>query len=154
MPDYVKVKLARLDLTRTRFAERSMRTVNGEWCDLFSKPELYPELEVGMCMVNYGLDLVTPSTGDAHEVFAGFATEVELNPGRVSVGWGHFRVFTVRYDPDVYWSTDACCVPIAGLNGILTGGVYPDDLPRAVGRVISVPRPDDPYLGISGFSHA
>ncbi len=149
-----KIEIDHIDLTRTRFAERVLRPVNGGWRGTLTQPEQYPELEVGMCMVNHGLDFVTLSTGGKQEVFAGFATEVELNPGRAVVGWGHFRVFTVWYDSDVHWSTDAGCLPVAGPNGLLTAGKYPDDLPRAVGRVISVPRPNDPYLGISGFSHA
>jgi hypothetical protein len=144
----------RIDLLRTQVAKRVLRPVNGGWRKQLTQPDQYPELETGMCMVNHGLDFVTPSTGDAHEVFAGFAMEVELNPGRALVGWGHFRVFTMWYDADADWNTSAGCVPVAGPNGLLTTGKYPEDLPRAVGRVVSVPRVDDPFLGISGFSHA
>lgn len=64
---------------------------------------------------------------------------------QVGVGKGKGRVFTMYYDQSVDWSLGTV-VPALGLNGIIAntgpGPVIPN------GRVVQVPSPTDPYLGI------
>lgn len=65
---------------------------------------------------------------------------------QVGVGKGKGRLFTMFYDQAVDW-TDA--VPGLGAKGLISN-VEPSSLITAIpnGRVVSIPTPTDPYLGI------
>ena len=64
---------------------------------------------------------------------------------QVGVGKGKGRVFSMYYDMSVAWD-GAGVVPHFGADGkIVDGGVGPE-IPNA--RVVSIPTPVDPYLGI------
>lgn len=63
---------------------------------------------------------------------------------QVGVGKGKGRVFTMYFDMSVIWDA-AGVVPSLGADGrIVDGGLVP--IPNA--RVVSIPTPVDPYLGI------
>lgn len=63
---------------------------------------------------------------------------------QVGVGKGKGRLFTMYFDMSVVW--DGAVVPALGADGrIVDGGVGPA-IPNA--RVVSIPTPVDPYLGI------
>jgi len=96
---------------------------------------------------------VTVSTGaPSTAIFAGF----KLGDGfpMVTVGSGHFHVYTLLYDKNAEWALDDHCLPIPGPDGLVTTGAFPDDHFRAIGRVVQLPTKHDPYLGLAGFAHA
>jgi len=64
---------------------------------------------------------------------------------QVGVGKGKGRVFTMIYDQAVDWS-DPAVVPALMAGGMLTDGGAGPVVPNA--RVVNVPSPTDPYLGI------
>lgn len=61
------------------------------------------------------------------------------------VGGGTGEIYTAEYDTNVDWSTGAAV--LSGADGILTVGGAGSELPG--GRVIHVPDPDGPYLGVA-----
>lgn len=63
----------------------------------------------------------------------------------VVVGGGIGEIYTAEYDTNVDWSTGAAI--LSGADGILTVGGAGTEVPG--GRVIHVPNPDGPYLGIA-----
>lgn len=63
---------------------------------------------------------------------------------QVGVGKGKGRVFTMHYDQSIDWSS--AVVPALGDKGIITDGGVGPVIPNA--RVVNVPSPTDPYLGI------
>jgi hypothetical protein len=64
---------------------------------------------------------------------------------QVGVGKGKGRVFTMYYDQAIDWST-AALIPYLAADGMITGAGPGPAIPS--GRVVSVPSPADPYLGI------
>lgn len=64
---------------------------------------------------------------------------------QVGVGKGKGRVFTMFYDQAIDWSGAAVAPYLADKGMITDGGVGPK-IPNA--RVVQVPSPTDPYLGI------
>jgi len=64
---------------------------------------------------------------------------------QVGVGKGKGRVFTMYYDQAIDWSVAAIVPALANKGMITVGGVGPE-IPNA--RVVQVPSPTDPYLGI------
>jgi hypothetical protein len=64
---------------------------------------------------------------------------------QVGVGKSKGRVFTMYYDQSVVWSS-AAVVPALAAGGMITDGGVGPVIPNA--RVVSVPSPQDPYLGI------
>lgn len=59
----------------------------------------------------------------------------------VGVGKGKGRIFTAYFDTDIVWDT---ATPTAGANGFITTGG--SAIPGV--RVVSVPTPNDPFLGL------
>lgn len=68
---------------------------------------------------------------------------------QVGVGKGKGRVFTMYYNQAIDWS-NAAVVPGLGAKGLITDVVTGAPVCTAIpnGRVVSVPTPTDPYLGI------
>jgi len=64
---------------------------------------------------------------------------------QVGVGKGKGRVFTMFYDQSVNWA-DAAVVPALADKGMICDGGVGPVVPNA--RVVQVPSPTDPYLGI------
>ena len=64
---------------------------------------------------------------------------------QVGVGKGKGRVFTMYYDQSVDWS-GAAVAPALGLGGMIVDGGVGPAIPSA--RVVQVPSPTDPFLGI------
>ena len=64
---------------------------------------------------------------------------------QVGVGKGKGRVYTMYYDQSVDWSQPTVAIA-CGMNGILTNGGVGPAVPNS--RVVNVPSPTDPYLGI------
>jgi hypothetical protein len=64
---------------------------------------------------------------------------------QVGVGKGKGRVFTMLYDQSVNWA-DAAVVPALADKGMVCNGGVGPKVPNA--RVVQVPSPTDPYLGI------
>lgn len=67
---------------------------------------------------------------------------------QVGVGKGKGRIFTMYYDQSVDWSSAAVVPALAGAPtpGMICDGGAGPDIPNA--RVVNVPSPTDPYLGI------
>lgn len=67
---------------------------------------------------------------------------------QVGVGKGKGRVFTMYYDQSVDWASAAVVPALAGAptNGMICDGGVGPAIPNA--RVVNVPSPTDPYLGI------
>jgi hypothetical protein len=72
---------------------------------------------------------------------------------QVGVGKGKGRLYTMFYDQSVDWSQPNVVVALTGsalpgstTNGMLTNGGAGPEVPNA--RVVNVPSPTDPYLGI------
>lgn len=67
---------------------------------------------------------------------------------QVGVGKGKGRVFTMYYDQSVNWADPTVVVALAGAPtpGMLCNGGAGPVVPNA--RVVSVPSPVDPYLGV------
>lgn len=96
----------------------------------------------------------TLSTGDPDELFIGFKMGgVGGGVCSVTVGGGYFQIYTLEYDKRAEWFIGNKCLPIAGPNGKVTTGVFPDDVHRAIGRVVQLPTKEDPYLGIAGMAY-
>jgi hypothetical protein len=64
---------------------------------------------------------------------------------QVGVGKGKGRVFTMYYDQSVNWA-DAAVVPALAAGGMVCNGGVGPVIPNA--RVVNVPSPADPYLGV------
>ena len=64
---------------------------------------------------------------------------------QVGVGKGKGRVFTMYYDQAIDWS-GAAVVPALAAGGMITDGGVGPVIPG--GRVVQVPSPVDPYLGV------
>ena len=67
---------------------------------------------------------------------------------QVGVGKGKGRVFTMYYDQSVDWAGAAVVPALAGAPtpGMICDGGAGPEIPNA--RVVSVPSPTDPYLGV------
>ena len=142
-----------IDLMRTSFSAKVH----------YDSVEVPAQLTEGLCLVcalpeDSFRTAAIVSTGHPDELFIGFKLgRVSPDGGHyglsVLAAGGHFRVYTLVYDKKTEWFIGNECLPIAGPDGIVTTGVFPDDFFRAIGRVISLPTEQDPYLGITGFAH-
>jgi len=142
-----------IDLTRSMFGSKVTHELAG------APPPHDAEAQPaeGACLVaapSKGGRAAALSTGDPDEIFVGFKLG-GMSEGcfSVVVGGGQFQIYTTFYDKNAEWFLSNKCLPIAGPEGKVTTGVFPDDLHRAIGRVVTFPTEKDPYLGISGLAY-
>lgn len=148
-----------IDLTRSKKGNHTNHKVN--LTDIPEEalvPKRYdPEdprrfVAVGRCVVHqlpihHFPSTVTVSSGDPEKIFAGFVFKSgefdRLPEDEVVVTGGSFHLYTMHYDP--HYSFELKGKVYAGPKGLITTepGAY-------VGKVVSLPTVDDPFLGVMG----
>jgi hypothetical protein len=97
--------------------------------------------------VNYQYALTAQELNDDGHNFWNFDNDVTIQGNKVTVITGEATIYTTAFDSSQTYSINDALT--AGTTAeVLTGMVTKGGAGAAVGRVVQVPTPDDPYLGI------